>query len=101
MRKKNYLDIDYDAHIIDFNGLAVMGTLILTIIIALVSPWIWFWVCYFSGWLAKILIGDKLIEGFALLGITLPLEKIPLLAGILGWIGSFFKSSSVSNNNNK
>lgn len=43
------------------------------------------------GWICKLVIGQQLIIGFALLGITLPVDKIPLLAGTLGWIGSYFK----------
>ena len=42
------------------------------------------------------MIGKYLVEGFALLGLTIPLEKIPLIAGVLGWMASFFVSNSKS-----
>ena len=82
---------------------------ILTIILAILGaiafifilPWIAFWLAYFGGWIAKILIGKELVNGFALVGITLPIEKIPLLAGTLGWIGGFFKSINTNYKYNK
>lgn len=80
-----------------------ISTIILVILGAIafifILPWIAFWLAYFGGWIAKILIGKQLVNGFALIGITLPIEKIPLLAGTLGWIGGFFKT--VNTNLNK
>lgn len=58
-----------------------------------IIPWLSFWLAYFMGWICKLVIGQQLVAGFALLGITLPIDKIPLLAGTLGWIGSYFKTS--------
>ena len=60
------------------------------IVIIFIWPWLSFWVAYFLGWITKITIGKYIIEGFALLNIDLPLDKVPLLAGVLGWIGGFF-----------
>lgn len=66
-------------------------TLIITILLLIfIVPFLSFWLCYFVGWISKIFIGKYLVEGFALIGINLPLNKIPLLAGCLGWIASFF-----------
>lgn len=66
-------------------------TLVITILLLIfIVPFLSFWLCYFVGWISKIFIGKYLVEGFALVGIDLPLNKIPLLAGCLGWIASFF-----------
>lgn len=65
--------------------------------ILLVLPFLAFWASYFVGWISKILIGKQLVTGFALIGIDLPLDKIPLLAGCLGWISCFF----IHNNNSQ
>ena len=62
----------------------------------LLLPFLSFWLCYFGGWIAKILIGKHLVAGLACLGITIPLDQIPLLAATLGWIGGFFKTVSAS-----
>ena len=76
----------------------IIGTIILIIFIA---PWLSFWLAYFGGWIAKITIGKYLVEGFSLFGIAIPLDKIPLVAGFLGWIGGFFKAyHSIGKNNN-
>lgn len=60
------------------------------VIILLIAPWLSFWCSYFVGWISKMLIGKYIVAGFALVNIDLPLDKIPLLAGCLGWIASFF-----------
>ena len=73
--------------------LKVIGAIFLIILLIFVAPWITFWLCYFAGWIAKILIGNYLVGGFSIFKIDLPLDKIPLLAGTLGWIGSFFKNT--------
>lgn len=31
-------------------------------------------------------------------GLNITLDQIPLLAGVLGWIGGFFKSTQIANN---
>ena len=77
----------------------IISTIILIIITIFICPFISFWIAYFGGWIAKILIGKQLVNGFALIGIILPLDKIPLLAGTLGWIGGFFKT--INHNYNK
>lgn len=80
------------------NDLTSSITVLLATIFVLlfIIPWLSFWTAYFTGWITKIVIGKYLVEGFALLGITLPLDKIPLLAGIFGWIGGFFKTLNTS-----
>ena len=71
---------------------AIIGLIISIIALIILYPWIVFWVAYFCGWIAKLVIGKYLVEGFALLGFTIPLGKIPLIAGLFGWIGGFFKA---------
>lgn len=83
------------------NGFAILGGVTLIIFIVFIAPWISFWLAYFGGWIAKLLIGNYLVEGFALVGITLPIDKIPLLAGTLGWIGGFFKATKLNTNKDK
>lgn len=65
-----------------------------------VLPWISFWIAYFGGWIAAKVIGTKIIEGLAIFGIMIPVSKIPLLAGTLGWIGTFFKNISTISKSN-
>ena len=92
---KNSLDMDdlFD----EIKEKASVGGIILLLIGTIFFlPWVTFWICYFGGWVAKIVIGKYLVAGFAILGIKLPIDNIPLIAGCLGWIGSFFKNSSVS-----
>ena len=78
---------------------AVSALFAFFVLIIFIAPWINFWLAYFGGWIAKITVGKYIVEGFSLIGIALPLNKIPLLAGTLGWIGGFFKN--VSNLNSK
>ena len=47
-----------------------------------VLPWISFWLAYLGGWIAAKVIGTKIVEGLAILGIMIPISKIPLLAGM-------------------
>lgn len=73
---------------------------ITVILVMLFEPFLFFWLGYFSGWIAKIIIGKYLISGFDIFNIHISLNQIPLLAGILSWIGSFFKTYHYNNNNN-
>lgn len=70
--------------------LAAIVIIIPIIVLLFIAPWLTFWLSYFMGWIAKITIGHLLVEGFGLLGLTIPLAKIPLIAGVIGWIASFF-----------
>ena len=72
--------------------LKLIGAIGLIILLLLFWPFIGFWICYFEGWLAKIMIGKYIVEWFALFNINLPIDKIPLFAGVLGWIAGFFKA---------
>ena len=89
----------YDDSITD--GFTILGAVAFIVFIVFIAPWINFWFAYFGGWIAKLLIGKYLVKGFALIGITLSIDKIPLLAGTLGWIGGFFKVKNINTNKNK
>lgn len=91
----NYLNKDYSFHI---KGLSILGIIGLLILIFFIAPWVSFWLAYFGGWIAKITIGKYLVSGFKLFGITIPINKIPLVAGVLGWIGGFFKTFKYNKN---
>ena len=82
-------------------GLSIVGFVALIIVLLIVSPWISFWLAYLGGWFAKILIGEHLVKGFAMIGIAIPTEKIPLIAGTLGWIGGYFKSVNYASKSSK
>ena len=82
-------------------GLSVVGFIALIIVLLIVSPWIAFWLAYLGGWFAKILIGEHLVKGFAMIGIAISTEKIPLIAGTLGWIGGYFKSVNYASKSSK
>lgn len=75
------------------------SAIIMIILILFIMPWLSFWLCYFIGWISKLVIGKHLIEGFALIGLTIPIDKIPLLAGCIGWIASFFAHYKTKDNN--
>lgn len=95
-RTDNYLNKDYEFNI---DGLSILGLISLVIVIIFVVPWLSFWLAYFGGWIAKITIGNQLVNGLELIGIIISKDQIPLLAGILGWIGGFFKATSIKKGN--
>ena len=73
--------------------MTVVGAIAVVAILLLIMPFINFWLAYFGGWLAKIIIGGKLAAALNLLFNTtyFTAEMLPMMAGALGWIGSFFK----------
>lgn len=71
-------------------GIVMMIALIVVLIV--IGPLITFWLGYFGGWLAKIIIGGKLCEALAYLGLTVTPEMLPWIGAALAWIGGFFKS---------
>ena len=73
-------------------------TIIITILIWIIfGPLLIFWLSYFAGWIAKLWIGKYIVEFFTLFNINLSIDKIPLFAGVLGWIASFFRPLKVIN----
>lgn len=83
--------------------MTVVGAIVMIILLFLIMPFINFWLAYFGGWLAKITIGGKLAAALNLLFNTtyFTAEMLPMMAGALGWIGSFFKSTSTIKKNSK
>lgn len=67
--------------------------IIVMILLVIFSSAITFGLGYFGGWLTKITIGSKLIEGLNLLFNTdyFTKDMLPMMGGTLSWIGSFFK----------
>lgn len=58
----------------------------------LIVSFIFFWCGYFMGWLAEITIGTRLARALNMLfnvSYFAP-EKLPMIAGALSWLGSFF-----------
>lgn len=81
--------------------ITILAFIGLIILILFVQPWLSFWLFYLGGWIASKVIGVKLVEGLTIFGIMIPISKIPLLSGTLGWIGSFFRSYKNIMNTNK
>ena len=73
-----------------------LGIIVLILILVVISPFISFWFAYFGGWLAKITIGTTLCNALNTLFNTLYFSpnKLPMIAGALGWIGAFFKGTT-------
>jgi hypothetical protein len=63
----------------------------------IIMPFITFWLAYFGGWICSLVIGNVLTEGLNTLFNTTYFTKdmIPICAATLGWIGGYFKSTSV------
>lgn len=77
------------------SGEKTMGIIMLIAVLVvgiIIGPLITFWLGYFGGWLAKIIIGAKLCEALTYLGLTVTPEMLPWIGGALAWIGGFFKS---------
>lgn len=47
---------------------------------------------YIYGWIASILFGKIICAGFAIFGIMITPDKLPLLGALLCWISMFFKT---------
>ena len=91
MRKNSVSDISLGLG----GGVAIIGFIIFLLFIA---PWLNFWLCYFGGWIAKIVIGDYIVQGFAIFGKDISVDQIPLISGFLGWFGAFFKNAQTLRN---
>ena len=75
-------------------GLTILGFIALVVAMMFIGPAIIFWICYFSDWIAKVVFGTTLANALnTLFGTTrFTPDMLPLAAGALGWIGSFFKN---------
>ena len=74
-----------------FAFIGAVATLILSIMI---MPFINFWLAYFGGWIASLVIGGPLCNALNTIFGTARFDPnmIPWIAGGLGWIGSYFKT---------
>ena len=81
-----------------FTFIEAVATMILLVVI---MPFINFWLAYFGGWIASLVVGGPLCEALnTMFGTTrfVP-TMIPWIAGGLGWIGSYFKTRINMNTN--
>ena len=87
----------------DVSGWAIVGVIAFFVVVIIIEPALLFWVAYFCGWIAKITFGTKLAAALNTLFQTTYFTKdmIPTVAGALGWIGGFFKSTTAAKGSNK
>lgn len=78
--------------------MGLLITLVVACLALIVEPFISFWLAYFGGWITSLVVGDVLAEALNTLFNVSWFTKdiLPICAGALGWIGSFFKASRVS-----
>lgn len=76
-------------------GLAIFGAFSLIAVTVIIMPFISFWLAYFGGWLASLVIGNPLCNALNVLFATDRFEPsmLPWIAGAFGWIGSYFKTT--------
>lgn len=82
------------------DAMGCLGVIVMAILLVIFAPMLSFFICYFGGWLCKITFGPTLCNALNTLfnvSFFTP-EKIPLMAGALGWIGGYFKNSSINTN---
>ena len=81
-----------------FTFIEAVATMILLVVI---MPFINFWLAYFGGWIASLIVGGPLCEALnTMFGTTRFVPTIiPWIAGGLGWIGSYFNTRINVNTN--
>ena len=81
-----------------FTFIRAVATMILLVVI---MPFINFWLAYFGGWIASLVVGGPLCEALnTMFGTTRFVPTIiPWIAGGLGWIGSYFNTRINVNTN--
>ena len=83
------------------SGWAIVGIIVFLVVVIIIEPALFFWLGYFSGWLAKLIIGTKLVTAINIVfGTAFTADMLPMIGGALGWIGGFFKSIHTASNNN-
>ena len=84
----------------DVSGWAIVGIIAFLVVAIIIKPALLFWFGYFSGWLAKLVIGTKLVTAINMVfGTAFTADMLPMIGGALGWIGGFLKS--INNVKNK
>ena len=82
-------------------GAAVVSVILIALVLLILSPIIYF-LGWCIGWFAMVTIGDMLIKGINLVfGTAFAKDILPVLGGVLCWIGSFFRGASTASKNNK
>ena len=85
----------------DISGWAIVGVIAFLIVVIIIQPALLFWLGYFSGWLAKLVIGTKLVTAINMVfGTAFTADMLPMIGGALGWIGGFCKLVHTASNNN-
>ena len=83
------------------SGWTIVGVIAFFIVGIIIEPALLFWLGYFSGWLAKLVIGTKLVTAINMVfGTAFTADMLPMIGGVLGWIGSFFRLIHIASNNN-
>lgn len=85
---------------VNISNMGLLGAILTLLLVIIFYPFITFWCCYLGGMIAQWLIGNQLIDGLKYLNINIQPENIPLIAGVLGWIGHFFYTTSIFNKDN-
>ena len=81
----------------NLNFILVLGLILLLAILVILEPLVIFWLGYFSGWITKIIIGDKICKAFLVaFGVSIDPSILPWIGGALAWVCSFFKSINTS-----
>ena len=79
------------------SGWDLVGIIAFLVIMIIIDPALLFWLGYFSGWIAKLVIGTNLITAINMtFGTAFTAAMLPMIGGALVWIGSFFKSIQTS-----
>ena len=74
-------------------GLIILAIIIIPFIVIFQTLWF-----MLLGWLLKVFAGNAIVHGAAALGITIKAADLPYIVVVLGWVGSFLKTS-VKNTN--
>lgn len=80
---------------------AFIGAIAILIFSIVIMPFINFWIAYFGGWIASLVIGGPLCNALnTIFGTTrFDPNMIPWIAGGLGWMGSYFKTKVTTSKN--
>lgn len=72
---------------------ALFGGLILIILFIIFESYLYYWLGYFTGWLAAKTIGGPLVEALNMtFNTNIEISMLPRIAAALSWVGCFFKS---------
>ena len=80
--------------IIHIEGLGLFSAILISICALLIAPLLIFTIGYLIGFISKLLIGNLLVEAFSYFGFDIPVDKIPLITGLIAWIAPWFKSNN-------